>query len=149
MLLGKRPRPPMRRTTSMSGIVPPSDITDSQDPSSDPSAVRVLVIEEPRHDDIPNLVPAASPRGGYGGRAAAGGAFGVGYDCDGFNLEAAHFLETCGLCRRRLFPGRDIYMYRGDAAFCSLECREQLMKQEERKAKNGLRSPRDALDRMD
>ncbi|KAI4329617.1 hypothetical protein MLD38_027985 [Melastoma candidum] len=149
MLLGKRPRPPMRRTTSMSGIVPPSDITDGQDPPNDAGAVQVLVIEEPRHDDIPDLLPTASPRGGYGGQAAAGGAFGVGYDRDGFNPEAARFLETCGLCKRRLFPGRDIYMYRGDAAFCSLECREQLMKQDERKAKNGPCSPRDAFDRMD
>ncbi|KAL0395625.1 UNVERIFIED_CONTAM: FCS-Like Zinc finger 5 [Sesamum calycinum] len=45
----------------------------------------------------------------------------------------ADFLRSCGLCNRRLAPGRDIYMYRGDTAFCSLECREQQMKQDERK----------------
>ena len=27
-------------------------------------------------------------------------------------LETPHFLRSCGLCRRRLVPGRDIYMYR-------------------------------------
>ena len=27
-------------------------------------------------------------------------------------LETANFLRTCGLCNRRLAPGRDIYMYR-------------------------------------
>lgn len=27
-------------------------------------------------------------------------------------LETASFLRTCGLCNRRLAPGRDIYMYR-------------------------------------
>lgn len=46
-----------------------------------------------------------------------------------------HFLQTCGLCNCRLAPGRDIYMYRGDTAFCSLECREQQIKQDKRKEK--------------
>ncbi|GAU30445.1 hypothetical protein TSUD_392580 [Trifolium subterraneum] len=46
-----------------------------------------------------------------------------------------HFLRTCGLCNCRLAPGRDIYMYRGDTAFCSLECREEQMKQDRRKEK--------------
>lgn len=41
------------------------------------------------------------------------------------------FLATCSLCNRRLAPGRDIYMYRGDSAFCSLECRQQQMAQDE------------------
>lgn len=26
--------------------------------------------------------------------------------------DAAHFLRACALCKRRLIPGRDIYMYR-------------------------------------
>ncbi|XP_045809600.1 FCS-Like Zinc finger 6-like [Trifolium pratense] len=46
-----------------------------------------------------------------------------------------HFLRICGLCNCRLAPGRDIYMYRGDTAFCSLECREEQMKQDRRKEK--------------
>ncbi|WOL03294.1 hypothetical protein Cni_G12014 [Canna indica] len=33
------------------------------------------------------------------------------------------FLEYCYLCRRKLQQGKDIYMYRGDRAFCSDECR--------------------------
>lgn len=45
------------------------------------------------------------------------------------------FLRACFLCKRRLVPARDIYMYRGDSAFCSLECREKQMKQDERKDK--------------
>ncbi|MCD7451944.1 hypothetical protein HAX54_014208 [Datura stramonium] len=52
--------------------------------------------------------------------------------------ETAHFLTTCGLCNRRLPPCRDIYMYRGDTAFCSMECREQQMKKDERKEKTKL-----------
>ncbi|PIN17965.1 hypothetical protein CDL12_09370 [Handroanthus impetiginosus] len=51
-------------------------------------------------------------------------------------LETPDFLRTCGLCHRRLAPGRDIYMYRGDTAFCSQECREQQMKQDERKERS-------------
>ncbi|KAG5034586.1 hypothetical protein JHK87_009496 [Glycine soja] len=45
------------------------------------------------------------------------------------------FLRVCFLCKRRLVPARDIFMYKGDSAFCSSECREQLMKQDERKDK--------------
>ncbi|MED6106495.1 hypothetical protein PIB30_005125 [Stylosanthes scabra] len=33
------------------------------------------------------------------------------------------FLEQCFLCRKRLLPGNDIYMYKGDRAFCSVDCR--------------------------
>ncbi|KAL5982115.1 hypothetical protein ACLOJK_016184 [Asimina triloba] len=50
-------------------------------------------------------------------------------------LETAHFMRACGLCKRRLGPGRDIYMYRGDSAFCSLECRQEQMNHDERKEK--------------
>ncbi|KAL6844885.1 hypothetical protein ACP4OV_025544 [Aristida adscensionis] len=53
--------------------------------------------------------------------------------------EAAAFLRACGLCRRRLGPGRDTFMYKGEAAFCSLECRQQHMTQEEWKDKCAVR----------
>ncbi|XP_047339443.1 FCS-Like Zinc finger 15-like [Impatiens glandulifera] len=33
------------------------------------------------------------------------------------------FLDNCSLCRRKLLPSKDIYMYKGDRAFCSEECR--------------------------
>ncbi|XP_010444470.1 PREDICTED: uncharacterized protein LOC104727149 [Camelina sativa] len=49
------------------------------------------------------------------------------------------FLKTCSLCNRSLCHHRDIYMYRGNNAFCSLECREKQIKLDERKAKkNGF-----------
>ncbi|KAG6432143.1 hypothetical protein SASPL_103717 [Salvia splendens] len=35
------------------------------------------------------------------------------------------FLENCSLCRRKLLPGKDIYMYKGDMPFCSVECRSR------------------------
>ncbi|CAM6093298.1 unnamed protein product [Calypogeia fissa] len=43
------------------------------------------------------------------------------------------FLNACHLCKRRLGEGRDIYIYRGDKAFCSPECRhQQIMNDEQR-----------------
>ncbi|XP_038689421.1 FCS-Like Zinc finger 6-like [Tripterygium wilfordii] len=119
MLLGKRPRPPMRRTTSMTGInVDLPNNVERQEPSSD-------------HGDgaYMGLMAMVSPRVNLQRRNSSDFA------------ETSHFLRTCGLCKRRLTPGRDIYMYRGDTAFCSLECREQQMKQDERKETSGHASP--------
>ncbi|CBI22980.3 hypothetical protein AAG906_027818 [Vitis piasezkii] len=36
---------------------------------------------------------------------------------------ATTFLDECFLCKQKLLPGKDIYMYKGDRAFCSVECR--------------------------
>ncbi|KAF0896205.1 hypothetical protein E2562_019691 [Oryza meyeriana var. granulata] len=36
---------------------------------------------------------------------------------------SSSFLHRCFLCRRELADGDDIYIYRGDRAFCSDECR--------------------------
>ncbi|XP_059316048.1 FCS-Like Zinc finger 15-like [Lycium ferocissimum] len=33
------------------------------------------------------------------------------------------FLDSCFLCKQKLLPGQDIFMYKGDRAFCSKECR--------------------------
>ncbi|KAI9093892.1 hypothetical protein K1719_023411 [Acacia pycnantha] len=35
------------------------------------------------------------------------------------------FLKTCSLCSKILSPDKDIYMYRGDQGFCSIECRNR------------------------
>ncbi|KAG6593979.1 FCS-Like Zinc finger 15, partial [Cucurbita argyrosperma subsp. sororia] len=32
-------------------------------------------------------------------------------------------LHSCYLCNQKLLPGKDIYMYKGDRGFCSVECR--------------------------
>lgn len=37
-------------------------------------------------------------------------------------FRVAEFLSCCDMCRRPL-DGKDIFMYRGDRAFCSMECR--------------------------
>uniref|UniRef100_A0A0E0LFN2 FLZ-type domain-containing protein n=1 Tax=Oryza punctata TaxID=4537 RepID=A0A0E0LFN2_ORYPU len=42
-----------------------------------------------------------------------------------------HFLESCFLCKSSIAGDRDIFMYRGDAAFCSEECRQEQMDMDE------------------
>ncbi|CAL4884727.1 unnamed protein product [Urochloa decumbens] len=44
---------------------------------------------------------------------------------------AGHFLDACFLCRKPLAGNRDIFMYRGDTAFCSDECRSAQMAADE------------------
>nr|XP_009769151.1 PREDICTED: uncharacterized protein LOC104220051 [Nicotiana sylvestris] len=46
------------------------------------------------------------------------------------------FLDSCFLCKQKLLPGQDIYMYKGDRAFCSVECRcSHIFKDEEETTK--------------
>ncbi|CAN0864472.1 FCS-Like Zinc finger 6 [Linum grandiflorum] len=119
MLLRKRPRAPdmMRRTTSMSGITvdpslphPPADLVHG---GGSRNIQRELIENH-------YLASMVSPRSSL--TAAE-------------TTTSSHFLRTCGLCRHRIPPSNDIYMYRGDTAFCSQECREEQMKKDERKEK--------------
>ncbi|OAY23330.1 FCS-Like Zinc finger 6 [Manihot esculenta] len=128
MLLGKRPRAPMKRTTSMSEITFDLD-SESVPPSSDPRIAHKQVAGFGVQLDQRFLSATVAPRTHR--RASAD------------SLETAHFLRVCSLCKRRLIPGRDIYMYRGDSAFCSLECRQQQMNQDERKEKCSLASKKE------
>ncbi|WJX96185.1 FCS-Like Zinc finger 15 [Trifolium repens] len=42
------------------------------------------------------------------------------------------FLDQCFLCNKKLLPEKDIYMYKGDRAFCSVDCRcKQILRDEE------------------
>ncbi|KQK17536.1 uncharacterized protein LOC100837238 [Brachypodium distachyon] len=36
-----------------------------------------------------------------------------------------HYLDSCFLCKNCILRSRDIFMYKGDAAFCSEECRQE------------------------
>ncbi|XP_068635351.1 FCS-Like Zinc finger 8 [Aristolochia californica] len=47
------------------------------------------------------------------------------------------FLSCCYACKKNLGDGKDIYMYRGEKAFCSRECRYQEMLFEEDMEKSG------------
>ncbi|XP_075493022.1 protein INCREASED RESISTANCE TO MYZUS PERSICAE 1-like [Primulina tabacum] len=55
-------------------------------------------------------------------------------------IQMAHFLKRCGLCHQSLAPDIDVYMYRGDVAFCSVECRQQRIKQDERKERRAAKN---------
>ncbi|WCJ44517.1 hypothetical protein M5689_025180 [Euphorbia peplus] len=122
MLLGKRPRRPMKRTTSMSEITFDLESNSASDvvaPTfSDPQKQVAGFLGQLDQRFVAALSPRITHR-----RASAD-----------FS-ETAHFLRACSLCKRRLVPGRDIYMYRGDSAFCSQECREQQMNNDEKKEK--------------
>ncbi|THF96384.1 hypothetical protein TEA_026376 [Camellia sinensis var. sinensis] len=106
MLLGKRPRPPIKRTTSMTEFTLDLSIGDA-----------------------PPQPPAAGFDQRYLGSATAVSPRNHRRNLADF-VETPHFLRSCFLCKRRLVPGRDIFMYKGDSAFCSLECRHQQMNQD-------------------
>ncbi|CAH8383707.1 unnamed protein product [Eruca vesicaria subsp. sativa] len=59
-----------------------------------------------------------------------------------FDNEEPHFLESCSLCRKHLGLNSDIYMYRGDKAFCSNECREEQIEYDEAKERSWKLSAR-------
>ncbi|XP_076935525.1 FCS-Like Zinc finger 6-like [Bidens hawaiensis] len=127
MILGKRTRPPIKRTTSMTEftldishtatMVPScNNINNSQSPSPLADGNNII--------DHNFLAATVSPRNHRRNSA----------DC----METPHFMTVCRLCNRRLITGKDIFMYRGDSAFCSLECRQEKMKEDEKKEKHSL-----------
>ncbi|XP_058006608.1 FCS-Like Zinc finger 17-like [Hevea brasiliensis] len=40
-------------------------------------------------------------------------------------IESYCYLKSCYLCKKKLSLHKDIYMYRGDQGFCSIECRNR------------------------
>lgn len=103
MLLGKRPRHPMKRTTSMTEITfdlnTNSEAAATAAPRSDlTSTQRQVGLFVGSQVDQRFLAATVSPRT----HRKASADF----------LETAHFLRSCSLCKRRLVSGRDIYMYR-------------------------------------
>uniref|UniRef100_A0A0E0GRF7 FLZ-type domain-containing protein n=1 Tax=Oryza nivara TaxID=4536 RepID=A0A0E0GRF7_ORYNI len=52
---------------------------------------------------------------------------GGGGDGDGDAVRTNGFLNSCYACNKQLGHGNDIFIYRGDKAFCSSECRYQEM----------------------
>ncbi|KAK9099679.1 hypothetical protein Scep_023109 [Stephania cephalantha] len=53
-----------------------------------------------------------------------------------YEMSTSDFLSFCYLCRKKLH-GLDIFMYRGDQAFCSVECRCKQILRDERKDSYG------------
>ncbi|CAN6300603.1 unnamed protein product [Urochloa humidicola] len=70
-----------------------------------------------------------SPSAATGGGAAA--------------FRVAEFLSCCDMCRRPL-DGKDIFMYRGERAFCSMECRYHAIVSDEFQEKETERKRRAA-----
>lgn len=91
-------------------LLEPQEPSDHQSPFEDPHAIAVGEGPVPQSMNfVPNggydqrFLAMVSPRSTQRGNSGT----------DHF-METAHFLRTCGLCRRRLATGRDIYMYRYD-----------------------------------
>ncbi|KAI0494722.1 hypothetical protein KFK09_024865 [Dendrobium nobile] len=149
MLLGKRQRPPIRRTTSLSEFV--ADLELPQEPPR-PSDQEIPAIVAVNHHIPPSRQMWGE--GNWTGEWRTNTASSVAAmvsprvlrrnSGDFTALETAPFLRSCGLCNRRLAPGRDIFMYRGEIAFCSLECRQQQMNHDEKKEKYFISTIKDS-----
>uniref|UniRef100_A0A2N9ED41 FLZ-type domain-containing protein n=1 Tax=Fagus sylvatica TaxID=28930 RepID=A0A2N9ED41_FAGSY len=157
MLLGKRPRPPMKRTTSMTEITFDLNLNTNSDgapappPPSDSIATTTAHHNRQRQPIINSCGGAPQRRGGGLDQQIIVPTTTLSSTVSPRNhrrnsadfLETPHFLRACSLCNRRLIPGRDIYMYRGDSAFCSLECRQKQMNLDERVEKCSMASKKE------
>ncbi|XP_074586035.1 FCS-Like Zinc finger 6-like [Curcuma longa] len=132
MLLGKRSSSPMKRTTSsiqfparvLFDVEAPQPLVQDGPIAGQPLDLQWGAADMSQRSPSWNVGSMPSPRRrlrGAGDFSALPG--------------AAPFLRACGLCNRSLGPGRDAYMYRGEIAFCSLECRQQHINLDERKQK--------------
>ncbi|XP_062196222.1 FCS-Like Zinc finger 6-like [Phragmites australis] len=154
MMLGKRSGRPaparhtMRRTTSMTEFAPPDVLADvAEEEDEEELQLPVHAEEQAAEDPYGWAVGIAAAAGradwlaAYRARAAPALA-GLRRNSADFSApETAAFLRACGLCNRRLGPGLDTFMYRGDTAFCSLECRQQHITIEEWKEKCAFAAP--------
>ncbi|KAH9295892.1 hypothetical protein KI387_039480 [Taxus chinensis] len=119
MHLRKRPRPPpgspMRRSTSSMALLAEEEGQSQQDPIN---GVLVGSEQRPVHSvAVFRPFMSLSPFAQF------------------LAPQTDYFLQACSLCKLRLGPGKDIYMYRGDAAFCSAECRNEQIVVDERMEK--------------
>ncbi|KAF6135512.1 hypothetical protein GIB67_015365 [Kingdonia uniflora] len=76
---------------------------------------------------LSSLSPSSSPKGLNSKRV---------YNLRCEEQKQHHFLEACFLCKKHLADNADIFMYRGDAPFCSEECRDEQIDRDELKEKN-------------
>ncbi|KAF4358353.1 hypothetical protein F8388_014623 [Cannabis sativa] len=113
-MLGKRARTSMKRTTSMTEITFDLNTNDKSQPF-DP------------HNPLKKATTAVV----QGGLCKSNSADFTQSQTN-TTTTTSHFLRACFLCKRRLVPNRDIYMYRGISAYCSLECRQQQINHDEK-----------------
>lgn len=105
MSLGKRPRGPMRRTTSMKEItVDLSSSIDEHNLQSNEKDFQKMGLENSARNYVDGFdtryLSMVSPRNLHPRRSSMD------------FVETPSFLRACSLCNRRLGTGRDIYMYR-------------------------------------
>ncbi|CAM0951150.1 unnamed protein product [Alopecurus aequalis] len=145
---------PMRRTSSLTEFAPPSVLAVVLEDEDEEEQEQVKTVEQPDAGqdwlaafggDSSSGTAVGPPSrdwiAAYRARAAPARAGLRRNSADYSKVETAAFLRHCGLCRRLLGPGRDTFMYKGEAAFCSLECRQQHITHEEWKEKCTARSP--------
>ncbi|KAI0507668.1 hypothetical protein KFK09_013795 [Dendrobium nobile] len=53
--------------------------------------------------------------------------------CKKPEMISVDFLKSCFMCSKELSLQKEVYMYRGDQGFCSLECRSKQILQDERR----------------
>lgn len=129
------PKPRPRRSFDAGGVVGLGIVADMSRPcltGAEPIAIGPAARRRAREEDELSesytcvITHVAGAGGGsvrkrvYRGFGGGGGWL-VEAD-DEVPAQAADFLSRCCLCDKRL-DGLDIYMYRGEKAFCSLECR--------------------------
>ncbi|KAK9726849.1 hypothetical protein RND81_05G241400 [Saponaria officinalis] len=59
------------------------------------------------------------------------------------------FLKSCHFCKNPLRFDKDIYMYRGDQGFCSIECRKKQIMKDERNEMEAKYKQRVAISQID
>ncbi|KAK1425104.1 hypothetical protein QVD17_20449 [Tagetes erecta] len=60
--------------------------------------------------------------------------------------EEPHFLEACTLCSKPLGHNSDIFMYRGNTPFCSQECRQEQIENDEARERRWKMSSKKSKD---
>ncbi|CAA7401023.1 unnamed protein product [Spirodela intermedia] len=138
MLLGKRARPAMQRTTSLleinSGEAPQRPRFEA--PATEGLKAEMAGDRRRRQQQPENAPPVSHLLPPWIQRWSSMDA----------PVVPAPFLRICGLCKRRLGPGKDTFMYRGDVAFCSMECRQRRMNLDERKERCSVASRKDDVE---
>ncbi|ESQ53229.1 hypothetical protein EUTSA_v10027166mg [Eutrema salsugineum] len=127
MLIGNRRKPQMQRTTSITRIT--VEVEDDQTAGQDSDMAMAMVDGGGNYNQR------------FSGMFSPGNNQSERKDDRKSSLSSSSsstFLGNCGFCKRRLAPGRDIYMYKGDIAFCRVECREQQMEHDEGKTRNSV-----------
>lgn len=115
MLLGKRQRPPIKRTTSLSEIKFDLNLPAESEVSSNQQSPTQTTVVGPYGSNGQVVAASVNQQRGIDKRFQAmvtPRPRGNLRRHSGDFADAGHFLRSCSLCERLLVPGRDIYMYR-------------------------------------